>query len=81
MERFKVATCDGWTIGPKGRTPGTQEPGCTASVLDTAYAHREVKRYASETRTGKANQRLGRDGAIRAARAYATWLNRQPDLA
>jgi hypothetical protein len=81
MKRFKVVTTEGFTIGGGGSRSGSAAPGLTASVLDTAYAHREVKRYRSEDYPGGSGKRLGVDGALRAAKAYATWLNRQPDLA
>jgi hypothetical protein len=73
--RYKVATCTGWQIGKSVRRP-SQTPGCTASVLDTLNAHREVRRFRSEDRRG---MRLGRtrgvEGAKRAAREYADKLN------
>jgi hypothetical protein len=73
--RYKVATSHGWRIGKSTRRNAAR-PGCTASVLDTLHAHREVKRFRSEDHLPIwGGFRLGVEGAKRAAQAYADALN------
>jgi hypothetical protein len=73
--RYKVATCTGWEVTLSNRRRGPN-PGCTASVLDTLNAHREVKRFRSEDqRVPGFGFRVGVEGAKRAAQDYADKLN------
>lgn len=75
MSRFKVATCSGWTVTPSARA-ARGERGLTASVLDTARAHWEVKRFRSEDRLPVFPTAFrGVDGALAAAQDYADRLN------
>jgi hypothetical protein len=75
MPRYKVALSHGWQI--KSTAAASRgEGGVTASVLDTHWAHREVKRFRSENVnhfiSGPANRHRE---TIRQAQEYCDRLN------
>jgi hypothetical protein len=75
MKRFKVATCEGYpfTFNQQG---GPSRLGLTASVLDTLRAHREVKRFRTESlSTNIVGPVHRRRETLRQARDYADKLN------
>lgn len=79
VARFRVATCEGWPIGPNTRdgASGAREPGLSATVCDTFNLWREVKTYRSEDRVFHQGRgvRRGRDGALQDAEDHAAHLN------
>lgn len=85
-DRFQVITCEGWST-PNPRTgwqKGAAEPGLSATVVDTLYLYRDVKTYRSEdhrTLPEDRRKRLGRAGALAAAKDHARYLNRLYDAA
>ena len=78
--RFKVVTCEGF-LAP-GKRGGGRYPGLEAVVLDSAYCHRIIDSFTSETRIGYpgltrgGSANLGREAAIARANDLCAWLNR-----
>ena len=79
--RFQVTTVEGF-LGPMEGRNG-REPGLSAHVVDTFYAHRVVATFRSETRLWKRTrwggiaprESVGREAALAAAQCMADIFN------